>query len=210
MAHCRGRKKANIGQAVRWFFQIGKSKCVAGEDPAEDVFVSLVQDRNGDYRLLEGVWEAAGFYTQRVLDVIATMPDTGQFGQIKKSVRALLVISDMVCEKAGLHRYQLGSDEHYSALSPRILPGRDALISRVTITFAELNERGITPDDIEPFLLHPQMREDLPAQQIGLSYLDRCPLIVYGAKRLTVALPSALSVAVRDYAIASYHQRRIG
>ena len=136
VVHCRGRKKATINQVVRWFFQIGKSQCVGGEDPAEDVFVSLVQDRNGDYRLLEGVWEAAGFYTQRVLDVIATMPDTGQFGQIKKSVRALLVISDMVCEKAGLHRYQLGSDEHYSALSPRILPGRNALISRVTITFA--------------------------------------------------------------------------
>jgi hypothetical protein len=203
VVHCRGRKKANINQAVRWFFQVGKSQCVAGEDPAEDVFVSLVQDRNGDYRLLEGVWEAAGFYTQRVLDVIATMPDTGQFGQIKQSVHALLVISDMVCEKAGLHRYQLGSDEHYAALSPRILPGCNALISRVTITFAELDERGITPNDIEPFLLHPQMRADLPAQQIGLSYLDRCPLIVHGAKHLTVALPSALSVAVRDYAIAS-------
>ncbi len=202
VVHCRGRKKANIGQVVRWFFQIGKSQCVAGEDRAEDVFVSLVQDRNGDYRLLEGVWEAAGFYTQRVLDVIATMPDTGQFGQIKKSVRALLIISDMVCEKAGLHRYQLGSDEHYSALSSRMLPGRDTLISRMTIALAELDERGITPDDIEPFLLHPQMREDLPAQQIGLSYLDRCPLIVHGAKHLTVALPSALSVAVRDYAIA--------
>ena len=203
VAHCRGRKKANIGQAIRWFSQIGKSKCVAGEDPAEDVFVSLVRDRNGDYRLLEGVWEAAGFYTQRVLEVIATMPETGQFGQIKKSVRALLIISDMVCEKAGLHRYQLGSDEHYSVLSPRILPGRNALISRVTITFAELDERSITPDDIKPFLLHPQMREDLPAQQIGLSYLDHCPLIVHGTTHLTVALPSAISVAVRDYAIAS-------
>jgi hypothetical protein len=203
VVHCRGRKKANITQVVRWFFQIGKSQCVAGEDPAEDVFVSLVQGRNGDYRLLEGVWEAVGFYTQRVLDVIATMPDTRQFGQIKKSVHALLVISDMVCEKAGLHRYQLGSDEHYSALSPRILPGRNALISRVTITFAELDECGITPNDIEPFLLHPQMRADMPAQQIGLSYLDRCPLIVHGTTLLTVALPSALSVAVRDYVIAS-------
>lgn len=203
VVYCRGRKKANIGDAVRWFAQIGKSQCVMGEDPAEDVFVSLVQDRNGDYRLFEGVWEAAGFYTHRVLDVITTMPDTGQFGQIKKSVRALLVISDMVCKKAGLHRYQLGSDEQCSALSPRILPGRNALISRVTITFAELDERGITLDDIEPFLLHPQMREELPAQQIGLSYLDRCPLIVHGATHLTVALPSALSVAVRDYAIAS-------
>jgi hypothetical protein len=203
VAHCRGRKKANIGQAVRWFLQIGKSKCVAGEDPAEDVFVSLVQDKNGDYRLLEGVWEAAGFYTQRVLDVIATMPDTGQFGQIKKSVRALLIISDMVCEKAGLHRYQFDSDERYSALSPRSLPGCDALISRVTFTFAELNEHGITPEDVKPFILHPQLRDDLPAQQIGLSYLDRCPLIMHSAKHLTVTLPSALSVAVRDYVIAS-------
>jgi len=203
VVHCRGRKRANINQAIRWFFQIGKSQCVAGEDPAEDVFVSLVQDRNGDYRLLEGVWETAGFYTQCVLDVIATMPDTGQFGQIKKSVRALLVISDMVCEKAGLHRYQLGSDEHYSALSPQILPGRNALMSRVTITFAEIDERGITPDDIEPFFLHSHMRKELPKQQIGLSYLDRCPLIMNGVTHLTVALPSALSVAVRDYAISN-------
>lgn len=145
---------------------------MAGEDPAEDVFVSLVQDRNGNYRLLEGMWECAGFYTQRVLDVIATMPDIGKFGQIKRSVRALLIISDMICDKAGLYRYQLGSDEHLSVLSPQIFPERKTLVSSVTITFAELDERGITPDDIEPFLLHPQMRADLPAQQIGLSYLD--------------------------------------
>jgi len=202
VVHCRGRKKANVAQAVSWFSQIGKSKCVIGEDPAEDVFVSLVQDGNGDYRLIEGVWEAAGFYTQRVLDVIATMPDTGQFGQIKKSVRAMLVISDIVCEKAGLRRYQLGSDELYSKLSLSKVLGRSALISRVTLTFAELKERGITPSDIKPFFFHPQMKEKLPTQQIGLNYIDRCPLMVFNAMRLTVALPSALSVAIRDYALA--------
>ncbi|WP_173200636.1 hypothetical protein [Geobacter sp. SVR] len=203
VTHCRGRKKANISQAVRWFSLIGKSQCMLGEDPAEDVFVSLVQDSAGNYRLLEGVWEAAGFYTQRVLDVIATMPDTGQFGQIKKSVRALLVISDIVCEKAGVHRYQLGSAEHYTELSLPKLLGRNTLISRVSITFSELEENNITLKDIKPFLFYPQMREDLPAQQIGLSYLDRCPLIVFGEKHLTVVLPQTLSVAVRDYAITS-------
>lgn len=201
VVHCRGRKRANIGDVVRWFAQISESQCVIGEDLAEDVFVSLVQDRNGDYRVLEGIWEAAGFYTQRIIDVIETMPDTGQFRQIKKSVRALLVISDMVCEKAGLHRYQLGSDKHYSALSPRMVPVRSALLSRVTITFAELDERGISPVDIEPFLFHPQMREDLPTQYIYLSHLDRYPLIVHDAKHLTVVLPSALSISVRNYVI---------
>ena len=137
------------------------------------------------------------------------MPNTGQFGQMKKSMRALLIISDMICEKTGLCRYQLGSDEHYSALSPRTLPGRNTLISRVTITFAELDERGITPGDIAPSVLHPQMRDTLPAQQIGLSYLDRCPLMVHDEKHLTVALPSALSVAVAGLCDGRSHERRI-
>ena len=203
VAYCHGRKKANVNEAQRWFSQIGKSQCAASEDPAEDVFVSLIQDDRGNYRLFEGVWEAAGFYTQRVLDVVATMPDNGQFGQIKKGVRAMLTISDMVCDKAKLQRYQLGSDKLHSALSPRKLPGRNALISRVTVTFAELQGRGVTHSDIEPFLFHPQMKKDLTAQEIGCSYLDRYPLIMQADTHLTVALPSALSVAMRNYAIAS-------
>ena len=203
VVHCHGRKKAHIDQAIRWFSQISKSRCVTAEDQLEDVFVSLVQDEHEDYRLFEGVWEGAGFYTQRVLDVIATMPDKGQLGQIKKTVRALLTISDMVCDKARLQRYQLGSDEHHSVLSARNVPGGTTLISRVTVTFAELDERGITRSDIEPFLFLPQMKTALPAQQIASSYLDRHPLIGQGDTHLVIALPSALSVAVRDYAIAS-------
>ncbi|NUN12968.1 MAG: hypothetical protein HUU55_04965 [Myxococcales bacterium] len=206
VVHCRGRKRANVDDIVRWFSQIGKSQCVLGEDAAEDVFVALVQDSDGDYRLLEGVWEAAGFYTQRVLDVIATMPDDRQFRRIKRSVRALLIISDMVCKRSRLHRYQLGSEKHHSTLPRPVLPERSALMSRVTITFAELDKRGITPDDLEPFLFHPQMQAALYTQRIGLSYLDRCPLIVLSAAGLVVALPSALSVALRDYVIASIAQ----
>ena len=84
LVHCRGRKKANIGQAARWFSQIGKSKCVAGEDPAEDVFVSLVQDRRGDYRILESlrrqnrvlIW-IDGHITSRVIDFFLTELDAG-------------------------------------------------------------------------------------------------------------------------------------
>jgi len=201
VVHCRGRKKANIAQAIRWFSLVGKSQCVSGEDPAEDVFVSLVYDSNGDYRLIEGTWESAGFYTQRILDVIATMPDTGRFWQIKRRVRALLVISDMVCEKAGLHRYQLGSDERHSVLSSRMLPRRNALISRVKIGFAELEEHGVSLDDIKPFILHPQMSNDLPMQEIGHGYLEHCPLIVHDEKYLIIALPTALSIVVRNYVI---------
>ena len=201
VGHCRGRKKANINEVRRWFSQIGKSRCVDGEDPAEDVFVSLVHDDHGDYRLLGGVWEGAGFYTQRILDIVATMPDEAPFDQIKKTAHALLTISDIVCEKAGLQRYQLGSDEQHSELSPNKLPGRSTLISRVTVTFAELDERGIEYSDIEPFLFHPKMKKDLIGQYIARSYLDQFPFIKQDDSRLTVALPTALSVAMRDYVI---------
>ncbi len=47
------------------------------------------------------------------------------------------------------------------------------------------------------------MKKDLTAHEIGCSYLDRYPLIMQADTHLTVALPSALSVATRNYAIAS-------
>ena len=113
----------------------------------------------------------------------------------------MLVISDLICEKAELRRYQLGSDKLHSVLSSRMLPKRNALISRVKISFAELEEHGVSFDDIKPFILYPQMSKDLPKQEIGRSYIESCPLIVHDEKYLIIALPTALSVVLRNYVI---------
>lgn len=203
MVYCNGQKKAQIAQAKHWFSQIGKSHYVMAEDPAEDVFVSLVQDENGDYRLLGGIWEGAGFYTQIILDVIATMPDEEPYGQIKKSVRALLIISDIVCEKAGLQRYQLGSDELHSEFLPNKALGRNELVSHITIAFTDLERYEIKRTHIEPFILQPQLRNALAEQELGNSDLDRCPLSVFDESHVVVTLPSSLTVALRGYVIKS-------
>ena len=47
------------------------------EDPSEDVFVTLVNTPRGNYRIFEGISEGAGFYLQRVLNVIEKMPKRG-------------------------------------------------------------------------------------------------------------------------------------
>ena len=201
VVYCRGQKKAHITQARQWFYMIGKSQCVMGEDPAEDIFVSLLLGEQRDYRLLGGIWEGAGFNTQLIFDVIRTMPDEGIYGQIKKSVHALLIISDIVCENAGLHRYQLGSDERHSELSSNNIPGRDPLASRVTFAFADLKKYGIKRADINPFILQTQMRNTLANQKIGGSYLDRYPLIIQTNTQFVVALPSSLTVAIRNFVI---------
>ena len=203
VVHCRGRKTPSVRHAQRWFDQLGHSTCVLAEDPAEDVFVSLVHDRNGDYRLFEGAWESAAFYTQRFLDVIARMPPNDHVRQIQRTVRALLIVSDLACAKAGLPRYQLGSDELPGAMSFRNLPGRNALTSRVTIPFDDVRQRGATVADLAPLFLTPQMAAELPAQQFGCTNLDHHPLITYDDSTLILALPSALSIALRNYAIST-------
>lgn len=202
VCYCSGKKKANIGQAVRWFNLISKSKCATAEDPAEDVFVSLVIGEDEDFKLIEGVWEAAGFYTDLIYRAVNTMPERGRFGQLKRSVRAALKISDIVCEKAGLNRYQIGSEERHKPLSSRFLPGHNELLNCVAIPIKELEQHCIKPGDIEPFLFDSRDKERLSAQRVGDSNLERRPFVFYEEDKLTVTLPSALSVALRDFVIA--------
>ena len=199
---CKGKKKAKISDLIRWFSQVGKSNCVIGEDPAEDVFVSLVHDSRGNYCLLEGVWEGAGFYTQRIFDVVSSMPDEGELGRIKRNCRAILVVSDIVCRKSELYRYQSGSDERHSSLSPKKIPKRYTLLSRVRVTRDELSKHGVDFDDIEPFILDTYMKNNIIWQQIGNSYLDFHPFIKDSKDSVFVALPSALSIALRQFFIS--------
>ena len=201
--HCHGRKTPSVRHAQRWFDQLGHSKCVAAEDRAEDVFVSLVHDNNGDYRLFEGIWESAAFYTQRLLNVIDRMPSNDHVQQIQKTVRALLIVSDLVCAKAGLSRYHLGSDTLPGAMLFHNLPGRAALISRVSIPFDHARQCAVTDADLVPFFLRPQLAGTLPAQQFGCTSLDDHPLIRYDNSTLILALPSAVSIAVRNYVIST-------
>ena len=199
--HCNGKKKAHIGQAVRWFHAIGKSKAAFGEDPAEDVFASLVIGNTADYRILEGLWESAGFYTQIVYDLVQTMPNTGHLAGIKRCVDAILTISEIVCENAGIVRYQTGEDEPQKALSSRHLPGRNALIETVRVPFEALDARGVKPDDIDPFLVDPNWQDEIGQQRASQTALHLRPLAILDGEAVTVVLPTCLSIAMREYVI---------
>ncbi len=200
--HCKGKKRANIGQVVRWFNMIGKSRSACGEDPAEDVFSSLVMGEDVDFRIIEGLWESAGFYTQIVYDIVQTMPDNGHWATIKKRVNAILMVSEIVCENANVSRYQLGDDTRHKVLSSRHLPDRNALIRRVCIPFEQLETRGIKPDDIAPFIVEPGWKGEAGDQRASQTQLHFKPLTILDPERLTVVLPTCLSLAMREYVIS--------
>ena len=197
--YCAGQKIPTLRHVQKWFGLLGESRCANAEDPAEDVFVSRITFDQKDYLLLEGTYEGAAFYTQRVLDVIATAPDQGKFGAIKQNVRTMLTLSDHICRQAALQRYQLGSDERHAEISLRGLPTRDQLMSRTTFDFSSFEEYGLQRSYFEPFLLTAQRKRGIEKQSIRHNSLQRFPLMALSEGRLGAAAPSSISIAVREF-----------
>jgi hypothetical protein len=88
-----GARKPQPKHLMRWFADLVTGRWGAFEDPAEDVFVSLVATPRGNFRVLEGIWESGTFYLQRVIEVVERMPTTGAFAALRESVYALLSLS---------------------------------------------------------------------------------------------------------------------
>ena len=199
--HCKGKKKANIGQAVRWFHAIGRSRSAYGEDPAEDVFSSLLIGKDTDFRIIEGLWESAGFYSQIMYDVVQTMPNIGHWATIRRRVDAILTVSEIVCQNAGISRYQAGEGVPQKALSCRHLPRRNDLVKTVRIPFEILDAKGVQPDDIVPFVIDPEWQDELGYQCASQTALHFKPLAILDRETVTVVLPTCLSLAMREYVI---------
>ncbi|MCC5049754.1 hypothetical protein LLE59_20845 [Xanthomonas campestris] len=198
--HARGKRRATLEDLARWFAMLGASGAAAGEDAAEDVMVTLVATSSEQFRILEGLWESAGFYTQRVLDVLSGMPDMGIYRSVRDSVRALLSVAEIVCMRAGLERYQTGSDARPDALDIASLPTAGDLCARATITHAALQERDVSLEDLAPFLLQSQHVAELIDQEPGVSELERRPLVSV-PDGVVLALPTAVTVAIRQRVI---------
>src|SRR5262245_33528723 len=71
----RGRRKPDRKHISRWFASLQNGPCGLREDPAEDVFVSLVSSPRGNFRVLQGIWESSTFFLQRVLNIVEKMPN---------------------------------------------------------------------------------------------------------------------------------------
>jgi len=168
--------------------------------PAEDVFINSVYSSRGNYRILEGIWESAGFFLQRFVNIIEQLPDSGNLERFKESIHALLKLSDLLCERLGLNRYDLGNALPEAHL-PRKLANDLATARRVVrFTREELILAGIEIRDLTPFIFSPRNREALLDQTISHTDLERRPVSLDGDD-LVFLLPTATSIAVRRFVL---------
>ncbi|MGO9259226.1 MAG: hypothetical protein ACLQU1_23375 [Bryobacteraceae bacterium] len=108
VAYCEGSAHPAAELVRQSFERIGDGYCGMAEDPAEDVFVSLVNTSRGNFRIFEGIREGNGFHLQRVLNVIETMPQEPPHQRVRDCVESLLKPSDAAAGRAGLAENTLG------------------------------------------------------------------------------------------------------
>ena len=115
LAYCSGTAQPTQDLLQKSFKILGDGFCGMAEDPAEDVFVSLVSTSRGNFRVFEGIREGNGFHLQRVLNVVETMPSAPPFLEIREAVEALLRISEAVADRVGVREGALGREMPHRA-----------------------------------------------------------------------------------------------
>lgn len=192
----KGHKTPDAKFVNRAFSSLGKPPCGLYEDPAEDMFVTSIETPRGNFRVLEGVWESAGFFLQRVVNIVEDMPRRGHFDEIRETMYSLLRLSDLVCERAQLARYTLGNPLPTKSL-PRKIAGALASIRRlVRFSASELKAVDISIDHLSQFVFDPSARRGLLDEIIGHSTLERFP-VAWRDDEFFFVLPTATSVAIR-------------
>ncbi len=184
---------------------IASASTVSGEDPFEESFVGSITFFGGGHRVVAGGASGSHAGCQLVLDSVRSLPEDqeGFRSSVFHDARVLLKLSEAVCERAGLRRYEAPE------LSPRsrlIVPNeaelRD-LMDMVTFSDAEILQH-LGPDvDIDQ-LVAPGSRALFDHEQESptddRSYLY--PLERLSDGRLVVGLPSGLAASVTHRTLA--------
>lgn len=195
-----GRARPTAAQICAWFNQLDNGTCGRQEDPAEDLFLSSVYYGSSNYRIFEGIAEGNTFYTQVFLDVLREMPNDGEFLSLKRSVEALLQLSDAIAARANLPRNIVGNPTPRSGISkPRDDVLRE-LKKRVIFSENDLSELGIHVDALRHFIINDTEISIL--EQCGPGHGPfECKPIFKADKKLIVSLPTTIGTAIRAFVI---------
>lgn len=199
---CAGDEEPTLAQLRRWLNEIIlKDPIAQHEDPVEDVFISNVITWFGNARLFDGGWSDNDYALQGFLACVVRFRNEPWMAPVERSVTALLKMSEAAAERASLPRFTLTKTPPRQPLrvaQNSVHPASEYLV----FSPEELTAMGIARSHLEPFEFVPELREALALETIGHTTLERRP-IVFTEGRVLLALPTAVSAALRRYIIES-------
>lgn len=195
--HCQGTRASRLHDVTSWIRDyLGDTPAALLEDPPEDVFLSNVRTASGNRRLFEGLWESADFSTQQLLDVLSP--------ELVGPIDALLTLSESVADTLNLPRWLYVQPPAAGVRFPS--SSRHNLHTDATIFDNDrLATLDIDSELLQPFVLREQDHTAILSETIHHTSLERRPIISIN-DRLVLAVPTAVSAAVRRFALAQLTQ----
>ena len=195
LVHSRGSKKLSRLELIRWLQLLRGRAAFNSEDPPEDVFVTSVATRSGNFRIFSGWKRSPDFYLQRLIDA-TTDNDLGRSDVVTSRIEALLLLSEAVAKRtgfeSGLHTESAPQRSEWSLSEERWVEfGRAVMFSS-----AEVAALGIDAAVLDDFVL--KTTGDLLSEPFGGTDLERRPFI-RTQDSLHLLVPSAISSAIRLY-----------
>lgn len=200
--NCRGDQRPHLSEISHWMnSEIGRTWVVQLEDPVENVFVTNVLTTEGNRRIFEGIWEANDYYTQVIIEVLASRSAPKACRDLLIPIFEMLKLSDFVAEQAGLQRGHFEPSSPKGKVRLESTKKVEKLSHMITFSNNSLDMLGIKRESLAPFIISDNDKNNLAAESIGNSSLERCPLIDFGDE-LILALPHAVSPAIRRFVLS--------
>lgn len=196
-----GRQHLTSEFVRKVFKRFGHGVCGRIEDPAEDLFTTAVHSTNGNFLVYEGLREGNGFYLQRVLDVLEGTPDRGVFARMRRSVFALLALSNAVAERAGCSHGMTGASEPHSDIPKEILARLNEMRKWVRFDGDDLERMGVELKDLSPFIFK-EGKSKFEEELLTDSSLQRHPVILFG-DTVCLALPTSVGLAITRFVVGA-------
>lgn len=200
VAYCNGQARPTQDLIQRAFKILGVGVCGMAEDPAEDVFVSLVSTPRGNFRVFEGIHEGNGFHLQRILNVVETMPQEEPFERIRNAVEAVLRLSEALAKRAGLAAGDLGQELPLKDIPKGALQKIPARRQNIQFSNSDLEQLGMSRSLLSEFAFGPGLRSLILSQSPGDTELERRPLVFHNGAALLL-LPTAVGPALTRFVI---------
>ncbi len=169
------------------------------EDPVEDIFVSKLWFNDKSYKVQSGLWEGGVHSTQIILKILESLPNEDFFLEIKKQVKSILEVSNLIIEKNDIKCNELLNTNPLETLDDENLTDIEELIDKV----------NIANDDFNLPLLQANSFDTLFNEALGNTILEKNPFFII-QENVVLLLPTAITASIRRIVIEffNFHDKR--